>query len=148
MLASSMPLGLWRSSLLWTFIFFLITFCWWILVHVKCASAVVIPPKARSGLIYHMIHSPYGCVPHRMENRTHCMACGILVSPPGIEWGPLVVKARSSNHWTTKGFPKAFHFVIILVLQKSCSNSAEFQNTLHPASSDVNLLGNMLQTRL
>ena len=76
------------------------------------------------------------------------MACGILVSPPGIEWGPLVVKARSSNHWTTKGFPEAFHFVIILDLQKSCSNSAEFQNTLHPASSDVNLLGNMLQTRL
>ena len=32
----------------------------------------------------------------------HCMACGILVPPPGIEPTPPVVEARSLNHWTTR----------------------------------------------
>ena len=30
------------------------------------------------------------------------MACRILVPPPGIEPGPLAVKAQSPNHWTTR----------------------------------------------
>ena len=32
-------------------------------------------------------------------------ACGILVPQPGIEPGPLAVKAQSPNHWTSKEFP-------------------------------------------
>ena len=33
------------------------------------------------------------------------MACGILVPHPGIEPGPLAVKAPSPNNWTTREFP-------------------------------------------
>ena len=32
-------------------------------------------------------------------------ACGILVSPLGIEPGPLELRARSPNHWTIREFP-------------------------------------------
>ena len=35
----------------------------------------------------------------------HCTACGILAPQPGIEPGPLAVRARSPNHWTTREFP-------------------------------------------
>ena len=36
----------------------------------------------------------------------HCaVACGILVSPPGIEPGPSAVRAQSPNHWTAREFP-------------------------------------------
>ena len=35
-----------------------------------------------------------------------CLACGILVSQPGIEPEPSAVKARHPNHWTTGEFPK------------------------------------------
>ena len=35
----------------------------------------------------------------------HQEACGILVSWPGIESAPLVVKAQSPNHWTAREFP-------------------------------------------
>ena len=33
------------------------------------------------------------------------LACGILVSLPGLNPGPSPVKARSPNHWTTREFP-------------------------------------------
>ena len=36
------------------------------------------------------------------------MACGILVSGPGIESGTLAVRAQSLNHWTTREFPHRF----------------------------------------
>ena len=32
------------------------------------------------------------------------MACGILVPRPGIEPGPMAVKALSPNHWTVREF--------------------------------------------
>ena len=32
-------------------------------------------------------------------------ACGILVPRPGIEPGPLAVKVRSPDHWTSREFP-------------------------------------------
>ena len=35
-------------------------------------------------------------------------ACGILVPQPGIEPGPLTVKTRSPNHWTTREFPSIY----------------------------------------
>ena len=69
-------------------------------------------------------------------------AFGILVPPAGVEPGPSAVREWSPNRWTAREFPKAFHFIIILDLQKSCSNSAEFLNIVHPRSSDVNLLDN------
>ena len=34
-----------------------------------------------------------------------CVACGLLVPPPGIE--PLAVEAQSLNHWTTREVPGA-----------------------------------------
>ena len=34
----------------------------------------------------------------------HCVACGILVPPSGIEPRPLSVKASSPNQWTTREF--------------------------------------------
>ena len=33
------------------------------------------------------------------------MTCKILILQPGIEPGPLAVKARSPNNWTTSEFP-------------------------------------------
>lgn len=33
------------------------------------------------------------------------LACGILVSLPGLNPGPFPVKARSPNHWTVREFP-------------------------------------------
>ena len=36
----------------------------------------------------------------------HCAACGISVPRPGIEPGPLAVKARSLNHWIAREFSK------------------------------------------
>ena len=36
------------------------------------------------------------------------MAWGILVPWPGIKSTPSAVKARSSNHWTTREFPKTY----------------------------------------
>ena len=32
------------------------------------------------------------------------VACGIEVPPPGIEWGPSVMKAQSPKHWTSREF--------------------------------------------
>ena len=33
-------------------------------------------------------------------------ACVILVPSPGIEPGPMAMKARSPNHWTAREFPE------------------------------------------
>ena len=43
----------------------------------------------------------------------HCVACRILVPQPGIEPGPLAVRALSPNHWATREFP---NFLIYLCL--------------------------------
>ena len=37
--------------------------------------------------------------------RLLCTACGILVPCVEIKFGPLAVKARNPNHWTTTEFP-------------------------------------------
>ena len=36
----------------------------------------------------------------------HYMACGILISLPGIEPVPLAFEGWSLNHWTTKEVPE------------------------------------------
>ena len=38
------------------------------------------------------------------------MACGILIHQPGIEPGPLAVRARSPNHGTAREFPILWFF--------------------------------------
>ena len=40
-------------------------------------------------------------------------ACGILVPQPGIEPGPSAVRAQSSNHWTTREFPKGLFLTLV-----------------------------------
>ena len=37
-----------------------------------------------------------------------CVACGILVSRPGIKLMPPAVEAQSPNHWTTREVPPVF----------------------------------------
>ena len=37
-----------------------------------------------------------------------CTACGLLVPRPGIEPGPLAVRAQSPNHWTAREFPLCY----------------------------------------
>ena len=39
-----------------------------------------------------------------------CVACGILVPPPGIKPGPLAIKAWSPNHWTAREFLRLLSF--------------------------------------
>lgn len=41
------------------------------------------------------------------------MACGILVSRPGIEPGPLVMRAGSPSHWNNREFPSAKEFEML-----------------------------------
>ena len=44
-----------------------------------------------------------------------CVACGILVPPPGIELEPSAVKAQSPDHWTAKKSPRntVFHQTLV-----------------------------------
>ena len=49
------------------------------------------------------------------------IACGILVSRPGIESQPSGVRAKSPNHWTTREFPSRS-----LLKQKTGYNCAKF----------------------
>ena len=42
--------------------------------------------------------------------RGHRVACGILVSQPGIEPRPLAVEVRSPNHWTARESPRCLYF--------------------------------------
>ena len=42
----------------------------------------------------------------------HHMACGILAPWPGIEPGPLAVKAQSSSHWSAREFPTICLFTL------------------------------------
>ena len=46
------------------------------------------------------------------------LACGILVSLPGTETGPLVVTAWSPNHWNAREFLYLF-FIIIFYFEDS-----------------------------
>ena len=48
-----------------------------------------------------------------------CTACGILVPRPGIEPGPLAVRAWSPNHWTARVFPG---FPLLLMARFSHTN--------------------------
>ena len=64
----------------------------------------VIQTKCR--IIFHSaLHIFYGFVLFLFLFWTHLMACGVLVPQPGIEPGPLSVKAQSPNHWTAREFP-------------------------------------------
>ena len=53
-----------------------------------------------------------GCLEYHSPRRhnlffwPHHMACGILVSQPGIEPEPLAVEGRSLNPWTTREVPR------------------------------------------
>ena len=40
-------------------------------------------------------------------------ACGTLVPWPGVEPGPMAVKAPSPNHWTTREFPQILFWLLI-----------------------------------
>ena len=40
-----------------------------------------------------------------------CMACGILVPPPGIKPGPSTVKVCCPNHWTAREF--SIHYLLM-----------------------------------
>ena len=40
----------------------------------------------------------------------YCVACQILVLPPGIKPGPPAVEAQSPNHWTAREFPPLLFF--------------------------------------
>ena len=42
------------------------------------------------------------------------IACGMLVPQPGIKPVALAVEGRSSNHWTTRQFPKWWGFKTVL----------------------------------
>ena len=44
------------------------------------------------------------------------MACGILVSGPGIEPVPLTVKAQSPNHWATREFNYISHIFFFFLI--------------------------------
>ena len=44
----------------------------------------------------------------------HCVACGILVSQPGIKSGALAVRVLSPNHWTAREFPLLHFFSFFL----------------------------------
>ena len=44
----------------------------------------------------------------RLTLQLHFTTCGILVPQPGIEPMPLVVRARSPNHWTAREFPRIY----------------------------------------
>ena len=44
----------------------------------------------------------------------YTVACGILVSYPGIECGPLAVRAWSPNHWTNRNSLQVFLTVFLL----------------------------------
>ena len=35
----------------------------------------------------------------------HCMACGVLVPPPGIKPAPPALEAQNLNHWTAREVP-------------------------------------------
>ena len=37
------------------------------------------------------------------------VACGVLVSQPGMEPEPLAVRMPSPNHWTTREVPQTLH---------------------------------------
>ena len=39
-----------------------------------------------------------------------CVACGILVLPPGIEPEPLVSERHGLNHWTAREVPQIVHY--------------------------------------
>ena len=61
--------------------------------------------------------------------------CGILVSQPGIEPLPLVVKAQSLNHWTTREVPKLksiICFVFVQISSLTCSNKMCWSLALSP----------------
>ena len=53
----------------------------------------------------------------------HLEACGILVLQPGIETGPLTVKAQSLNQWTAREFPTAFILNILSIIISSTRKS-------------------------
>ena len=49
----------------------------------------------------------------------HHVACGILVQQPGIEPGPLAVRALSPDHWTAREFPGVYYFDFHLTCQET-----------------------------
>ena len=77
---------------------------------------------------------------------SHCTACMILVSQPGIKPGPIAVEAQNFNHWTAKEGPKPSYFVkrteFIIVLLCLETFSAKWA----PASATWNFIHLFIQS--
>ena len=54
------------------------------------------------------------------------VARGILVPRPGIDPGPLAVRARSPNHWTAREFPSASFYFFSLAHDPSWPPQSHF----------------------
>ena len=67
-------------------------------------------------------------------------ACGILVPQPGIEPGPLALRAQSPNHWTAREFPDT---VFLIPTLPATHPSFKARNGLY-SSSGLPSTGNNL----
>ena len=65
------------------------------------------------------------------------MACGILVSQPGIEPMPLAVKGQSPNLWTLKEFQNSFYFKRLKIPKKNVLTSVTSVIRFHQALYDA-----------
>ena len=65
----------------------------------------------------------------------HCMACGILVSQPGIGPGSQQWKVPSPNDWTTREFSGNVYFFEELVCFPQCLHHFTFPLTVHKGSN-------------
>ena len=63
------------------------------------------------------VRSHYKIIVFFFFPRLRCVACGILVSQPGIEPLPPALGAWSLNHWTVKESPQII--VILVAFQKA-----------------------------
>ena len=72
-----------------------------------------------------------------------CAVCGILVPQPGIEPGPLAVKAQSCNHWTTMEFPILLFLLLLevaLEFEVYINSKIHFQIILYHITDSVSTL--------
>ena len=60
----------------------------------------------------------------------HTPQLAILVPRPGIEPGPLVVKAQSPNHWTAREFPTITFLHLLLSQLNRALLQIDFSNTI------------------
>ena len=89
--------------------FLISNFCIFLLKKINNFNRLVIPNHCERdfwGLIYsydNLMVFLFVCL--FWGGGSCCVACGILVPQPGIEPGPLAVKAWTLSHWTARVFP-------------------------------------------